>query len=117
MQPESNENPILFSYNLTVSYTTPWNMIISTNFEQWSRRRHLDHYLNTDQLLWNASISQKFLKKKNLTVKLEAVDILNSRENIYNYNSAIAVGMTETNGFQRYVVGHLIYTFNLGKNK
>lgn len=117
MQPESNENPILFSYNLTVSYTTPWDMIISTNFEQWSRRRHLDHYLNTDQLLWNASISQKFLKKKNLTVKLEAVDILNSRENIYNYNSAIAVGMTETNGFQRYVVGHLIYTFNLGKNK
>lgn len=117
MQPESNENPILFSYNLTVSYTTPWDMIISTNFEQWSRRRHLDHYLNTDQLLWNASISQKFLKKKNLTVKLEAVDILNSRENIYNYNSAIAVGMTEMNGFQRYVVGHLIYTFNLGKNK
>ena len=117
MQPESNENPILFSYNLTVSYTTPWDMIISTNFGQWSRRRHLDHYLNTDQLLWNASISQKFLKKKNLTVKLEAVDILNSRENIYNYNSAIAVGMTETNGFQRYVVGHLIYTFNLGKNK
>ena len=45
------------------------------------------------------------------------MDILNSRENIYNFNSAIAVGMTEMNGFQRYVVGHLIYTFNLGKNK
>ena len=115
MQRQSNESPVQYDYGVNLSYTTPWSMIISTDFTQWSRRRYLDAYLNTDQLIWNISLSQQFLKKKNLTVKVEAVDVLATRENTYSSNSPIAVSMVEMNGFERYVVAHLIYSFNLGK--
>ena len=75
------------------------------------RRKFIDPYLNTDQFLWNASITQSLLKNKNLMVKLEAVDLLANRENTYSFHSGVAVGLREYNGFERYAVLHLIYQF------
>ena len=115
MRRQADESPVQFNYGVNLSYTTPWSMILTTDFSQWSRRRYLDAYLNTNQFIWNISLSQQFLKKKNLTVKVEAVDVLATRENISSINTPTAVGMTERNGFERYVVAHLIYNFNLGK--
>lgn len=111
LQPESNHSPLTYSYKLAITYTTPWQMTLSTDFGQWSRRKFIDPYLNTDQFLWNASITQSLLKNKNLMVKLEAVDLLANRENTYSFHSGVAVGLREYNGFERYAVLHLIYQF------
>lgn len=117
LQPESDENGFTHSYKAAVTWTAPFGLRISTDFELWSRRNFLTRSMNTDQWLWNASISQSFLRDKSLTLKVEATDILDSRTSDMHRSDAFSNSTSHYNSYQRYVVATLIYRFAWGKKR
>jgi hypothetical protein len=70
--------------------------------------------MNHDQWLWNATISQSFLKNKALTLQLEAVDLLHQRTSEYSSISPQMRYFSREKAFFSYVMLHAIYRFNIG---
>jgi hypothetical protein len=56
-------------------------MTISTNITNQSRRGYTDSSMNRNELIWNAQLSQSFLKGA-ATVSFEMYDILKQQSNI-----------------------------------
>ncbi|NDV94625.1 TonB-dependent receptor [Dysgonomonas sp. 521] len=69
------------------------------------------------EILWNASISKLFLKKKKGTVKLQLFDILNDRNNIVRYVSGNYMSDSRSNSISRYFMLSFSYKFNIIKSK
>lgn len=96
------------------AYTTinlPQNWQFTTDMNVISRNGYTDDLLNKTYCVWNASIAKTMLKG-NLTLRLNAVDMLAQVSSIqYSIN---AQGKTETwtNSLPRYVMLHLTYKFN-----
>lgn len=70
-----------YNYGAGVDVTTPWGMTFSSGLSEQSRRGYTSAPMNTNLLIWSASLSQQFLKKK-LTLTLRANDILNRRDDV-----------------------------------
>ncbi len=66
--------------------------------------RLFDAAMNTDHLIWNGSISQRFLPHKQLTVSLRAVDILNERDDVNRNISATSRTDTRNEMIRSYVL-------------
>ena len=76
--------------------------------------------MNTNELIWNAQLSQnlkKWLKGHELTVMVQWYDILQQRSNISRAISATMRSDTWSNAINSYVMVHLTYTLNLLGNK
>lgn len=69
------------------------------------------------EILWNASISKLFLKKKKGTLKLQFFDILNDRNNISRYVSGNYMTDSRSNSVSRYFMLSFSYKFNIIKSK
>ena len=117
VQKESNENSLTFSYDVNLSYATPWGMGFGSDFTVVSRRGYRAAELNDNQYIWNANISQTLLKDKSLTIKVEGVDMLDSRRLDIISFTATANSITNCNSFKRYVLFSVIYRFGFGKKK
>ena len=78
-----------------------------------SRRGYSDESLNTNELIWNAQISQSFLKGKNLTVYLQFYDILKNQSNLSRTITAMQRQDSEYNSINSYALLHVSYRFNL----
>ena len=89
-------------------------MSINTSFMLFGRRGYADEIMNHDQWLWNATISQSFLKNKALTLQLQAVDILHQRTAEYSFVQPHMRYFTREKVFFSYVMLHAIYRFNIG---
>jgi len=100
-----------YIYGLTAKYTIPWmNVDVATDLKMFSRRGYNSEMMNTDDLVWNASLSRSFFKGK-LTARLMAFDILHQLSSTqYSVN---AQGRTETwhNCIPRYALLTLSYKF------
>ena len=100
-----------YIYGLTAKYTIPWmNVDVATDLKMFSRRGYNSDMMNTDDLVWNASLSRSFFKGK-LTARLMAFDILHQLSSTqYSVN---AQGRTETwhNCIPRYALLTLSYKF------
>lgn len=100
-----------YNYGLTAKYTIPWmNVDVATDLKMFSRRGYNSDMMNTDDLVWNASLSRSFFKGK-LTARLMAFDILHQLSSTqYSVN---AQGRTETwhNCIPRYALLTLSYKF------
>ena len=117
MQKNGNRDTWFFNYGGNVVINTPWNMQFSSDISQQSRRGYDDASMNTNELIWNAQLSQNFLKQKNATVSVQWYDILRERSSISRNYSATNRSDTWTNAIHSYVMVHLIYRFNLMGNK
>lgn len=107
-----------YSYGMTAKYTIPAvNIDLATDLKMFSRRGYNSSMMNTDDLVWNASLSRAFIKGK-LIAKLMAFDILHQLSSTqYSVN---AQGRTETwhNCIPRYALLTLSYKFQkMPKNK
>ena len=60
--------------------------------------------MNTNRLIWNAGISQRLLPRRNLTLSIRAVDILDQRDDISRNVSATSRSDTETQLVRSYVI-------------
>lgn len=118
LQENANLDTYNFSYGGNVQVNMPWDMVFSTNINQSSRRGYDDESMNTDELIWNAQLSQSFLRGNAATVSVQWYDILRERSNIGRSISATQRTDTWTNTINSYVMVHFIYKLNIfgGRN-
>ena len=105
--------------NFSYGFNGMWRVFrtgitLATDIKMFSRRGYASSDLNTDNLVWNASISRSFLKKK-LTARLEMFDILHQLTNTNINVNAQGRYETVTNTLPRYAMLHLQWNFNTMK--
>ncbi len=94
-----------FNYGLNGQYTMPLGLTIATDMKMYCRRGYGSSAMNTNDFVWNASLSRSFLKDK-LTATLQAFDLLHQlSQTTYTVNSQ---GRTET--WQRSLPNYLMLT-------
>lgn len=101
-----------FSYGGNTKITFPWGTNLSTDMHMYSKRGYSDATLNTNELLWNAQLSQSFLKGKKLTVMLQWYDILNEQSNFSRTINANGWRDQEVNAITSYAMIHVSYRLN-----
>lgn len=114
----SRLNTYTFSYGAEVNIKAPWGTNLSTDLSMNSRRGYSQSNMNTNELLWNAQLSQSFLKGKALTVALEWNDILQEQSNISRTINAMMSSDSRYNAIYSYGMIRVIYKLNIfgGKN-
>ena len=111
--PTNNRDTYDFSYGFQGNYTFENGLAFSTNISMSSRRGYSSAAMNTNELIWNAQASYRFLKRRQATISLQAYDILNKRSNISRSISAMSRTDSESNAVYSYFMVHFIYRFNL----
>lgn len=111
LTPSNDQKPYTYSYGANTSITLPWSMTIVTNLTNQSRRGYTDSSMNRDELIWNAQLSQTFLKGS-ATVSFEMYDILHQQSNITRSLTSSGRSVYQYNGVNSYCMLHLIYRFN-----
>lgn len=96
LRPENNQEPYTFSYGANTQLMAPWNMTFTTNIANQSRRGYTDASMNRNELIWNAQLSQTFLKGA-ATISLELYDILKQQSNISRSLTADGRSVSEYN--------------------
>ncbi len=102
-----------FTYGASANITFPWGMTFATDLTQQSRRGYSDPSMNTDELLWNATLSQRFLQGKRLTVSIRATDILGRRNDVNRNVSATSRTDSRSETVSSYWM--LAVTYRFGK--
>ena len=90
----------------------PWGTSVSTDMHNQCRRGYSDNSMNTNELVWNAQVSQSFLKGKPLTISLQLYDILHNLSNYSRVVNAMQFSDTQYNNIHSYAMLHAIYRFN-----
>lgn len=109
----SNLDTYHFNYGLSSNIKMPWNMMLSTDISENSRRGFSDKNMNTNELIWNLQIAQQFLKKKAATVSLQFYDLLNQCSNVSRNISTTSRRDVRYNSINSYCMLHFIYRLNL----
>ena len=113
LQASANLNTWQFAYGTNISILTPWGTNISTDIHENSRRGYADASLNTNELVWNAQVSQSFLKGNALTLSVQFYDILHKQSNFTRTINAMQRTDTEYNSINSYVMFKASYRLNL----
>ena len=112
-QESNNMDTYDFSYGASTNVNLPWNMSISTDITQSSRRGYTESSMNRDELIWNAQIAQNFLKGNAATISVQFYDILKNQSNISRVISAAMRSDNEYNAIYSYCMVHFIYRLNI----
>lgn len=113
LQSQSNLDTWQFAYGGSVNIYLPWGTSVSTDLHENSRRGYSDKSMNTNELVWNAQLSQSFLKGKPLTVSLQFYDILHNQSNFSRVINAMQRSDTQYNSINSYAMLHVSYRLNL----
>ena len=113
IQSSSNLDTWTFSYGLSANVTLPFGLRLASDISMNSRRGFDDKSLNTNELIWNAQISQSFLRGNALTVSLQFYDILNQQSNLTRTINETMRSNTEYNSIHQYAMLHVIYRLNV----
>jgi len=109
----SNLDTWQFAYGSSINITLPWGTSLATDLHNNSRRGYSDNAMNTNELVWNAQLSQGFLRGSALTVSLQLYDILHNQSNFSRTISAIQRSDTQYNSINSYAMLHVIYRLNI----
>ncbi len=112
MRPNSNMNTWNYNYGLDITANAPWGTSISTGAHMSSRRGYSSSTMNTDEMIWNAQISQSLLEGRPLTISLQFYDILHQRSSFSRSFTANQRSDTFYNSINNYAMLHVIYRFN-----
>jgi hypothetical protein len=113
LQPLNDLDTWQFSYGGMIGVTAPWGTALTTNLNMQSRRGYADASMNTNELIWNAQVSQSFLKGNALTISLQLYDILHEQSTFSRTITALSRNDTEYNAITSYGMVHVIYRLNL----
>ena len=113
LQVQGNSDTWEFAYGGTVSVTAPWGTSLSMDLHNRSRRGYDDKSMNTNEMIWNAQISQGFLQGRALTISLQLYDLLQQQSNFSRMISAMQRSDTWYNSINSYAMIHVVYRFNL----
>jgi hypothetical protein len=113
LQPDRNMDTYDFSYGTSFMAYIPWrNMRLGSDLNMNSRRGY-DAEMNTDELIWNASLSFSFLKGNKASLSLAAYDILHQRSTVSRSMSATSRTDTENKNITSYFMATLTYRLSL----
>ena len=113
LQSNNNLDTWTFSYGGSLQLTAPWGIQLSTSMNMNSRRGYNDASMNTNELIWNAQLSQSFLKGNALTLSLQLYDILHQQSTFSRAVDAMRRSDTEYNAITNYAMLHVIYRLNI----
>lgn len=113
-----NRNNTTYTLNHFALIKLPYDFSISSTL-RFSYFTGYEDDFKKSEVLWNATISKEFLKKKKGTLRLQLYDILNDRNNINRYVSGNYLSDTRTNTINQYFMVSFSYKFNIitGKKK
>ncbi len=111
--PQYNETARGYECSLSPQIDLPFGLKCSTTIHYYARRGYNTLEMNSDQWIWNAGLSQSFLKDKSLTLRLEAVDLLHSRTTNSSGNSPTQLSYTLSNSVMSYVMLHAVWRFSV----
>lgn len=112
LQPDANLSTWHFQYGADITLNAPWGTSLSTGAHMSSRRGYSDASANTNELIWNAQISQSLLAGRPLTISLQFYDILNERSSFSRIIDATSRRDSWYNNINHYAMLHVIYRFN-----
>lgn len=112
LQSNSDLDTWQYSYGLNVNITAPWGTSLTTNINENCRRGYNDASMNTNEFIWNAQISQSFLRGRPLTVSLQFYDILKNQSNFSRAISAYSRNDTWYNSINSYAMLKVTYRIN-----
>ena len=113
LQKNANMDTWNFSYGANANFNFAWNMSISTDIRMSSRRGYSEASMNTNELLWNAQISQSFLKNNAATISLKFYDILHKQSNVSRTINAQMRRDSWSNAINSYIMLHFLYKLNI----
>ena len=113
LQTNNNMDTWTFSYGGSVMLSAPWGTQLSTGMNMNSRRGYNDESMNTNELIWNAQLSQSFLRGNALTLTFQMYDILRQQSTFSRAVTAMQRSDTEYNAITSYAMLHVIYRLNL----
>ena len=111
VQVQGNQTVHSYGGRFDGSYYTSWGLTLQTDINYSATSGYAAGY-NTRTWLWNATLSQQFLKSKSLTLAVKVFDLLNQRSNIRRTVTAIYIDDIEYNSLTRYFMVTLSYRFN-----
>jgi hypothetical protein len=107
----SNRSTWRIYYGSSIDVKFPWEMRVSTSLRGTSYRGYNDASANTNELLWNATISQSLLKRRRLRLRLQIFDILAQKKN-FSYNvSDTHISESHYNSINQYAMFSVIFNF------
>ena len=113
LQPDRDMDTYDYRYGTSVMAYIPWrNMRLGTDLTMRSRRGY-DAEMNTDELVWNASMSFSFLKGNKASLSLAAYDILHQLSTVSRSMSATSRTDTESKNITSYFMATLTYRLTL----
>jgi hypothetical protein len=116
VQQTANRTVHSYGCSLNGTYYTPFDIVLNTDINFTGTSGYSTGY-DTNQWLWNASISYQFLRNKAATVSLKAYDLLQQRSNISRTVTANYIDDIRYNSLTRYFMVSFAYKFNtFGKN-
>ena len=105
-----------YNYGITGEYTFPWNFQLATDLKMYSRRGYDNSSMNTNNLIWNASLSRAFCKSR-LIAKIIGYDLLHQMSKTTCYLNPMLKTETWVNSIPSYVMLNICYTINVMPNK
>ncbi len=111
VQAANNQTIHTYGGRFDGTYYTPWGLTIQTDVNYSATSGYSSGY-DTRTWMWNASISQQFLRSKALTLAVKVYDLLNQRNNIRRNVTANYIDDIEYNSLSRYFMVTLSYRFN-----
>jgi len=96
------------------TYSAPFGLVISTDLRYSTTSGYSAGY-NSDQWIWNGSLSYQFLRDKQAAVTVSVYDILGQRKNIFRNITGEYIEDAIYNSLGRYGMVTFTYRFNTFK--
>lgn len=110
-QTNSNRKTFDYTFGGDTNIRLPWDVEFSTDMS-WRIRNGYSGNSNKNELMWNAQVTKKFLKKKQAMVRIKVYDILQQQSNQYRWVSGTNVTDMHFNTVTSYCMVHLVYRFD-----
>ncbi len=110
---QTGNNRTVHSYGgmFNGTYYAPFGLVISTDLN-WAKTSGYSEGYNSNQCLWNATLSYQFLRDRSLTVSAKAYDLLQQRKSIMRQNGNNYIDDTMYNSLTRYFMYTVAWKFN-----
>lgn len=100
-----------YNYGLNLRCQLPFKIDLATDAKVFSRRGYQGADMNTNDMIWNASLSRSILSG-NVILKLDAFDILKQLDQKNTYINSQGRYESWNNCIPRYAMMHVIYKLN-----
>lgn len=107
-----NLNVTNYGFKSSTQLSLPYDFSVQNEIN-YSRNIGYSDNFQKSELLWNLAVAKQFLKKKEITVKLQCYDIFNRRNNVLSVTSGNYKSDTRTNMIGQYFLLSFNYRFNI----